>query len=366
MNAIARRFARVAVSSAIAVLATSTFAAPAFADNTADLSIKLAGTTFGADGVMGYKFGTLSIGNAGPSDASGVTIAYDLSELNADKVGMDLVDWTMCSQVEKILTCRVSPGVEKGADVDRPLNLIFKDRAPGSAGKIKVTVAHEGTDPDQANNSATADVVVAGQGINMSVVSPDVYGLAADGVSYTTDRVAPGAQSRLYAYVANQGRAHAQGIVLDIALPAGASFTEPEPECTHAIGDATTTCTYGAYTLHESMSVGFYFAIKVAADVSSPALLAGGVVTVSAVSTPTEVARSAPAATPDNVVKAPADLDPSNDTDEFGVFVGVASGLPVTGVQVGLISAAGLGVLGLGVALVVVTRRRRAQLADIA
>ncbi|MFV2101987.1 hypothetical protein [Micromonospora sp. LOL_024] len=63
-----------------------------------------------------------------------------------------------------------------------------------------------------------------------------------------------------------------------------------------------------------------------------------------------------------------AGVDPSDNTDDFAVVVaakggfGDGPGLPGTGVQVGLIGAVGAGVLGAGVAMFLVSRRRRVVL----
>ncbi len=64
-----------------------------------------------------------------------------------------------------------------------------------------------------------------------------------------------------------------------------------------------------------------------------------------------------------------ADLDPSDNVDDFAVIVSAPSdggggggGLPVTGPQAGLIGAVGVGVVLAGVAVFLVARRRRVVL----
>ena len=72
---------------------------------------------------------------------------------------------------------------------------------------------------------------------------------------------------------------------------------------------------------------------------------------------------------PDNVLEVPEslDVDPTDNSDEFSVYVSAQSGgggggggeLPITGMQVGVIGGVGLAVVIAGVVLLLVGRRRR-------
>jgi hypothetical protein len=101
-------------------------------------------------------------------------------------------------------------------------------------------------------------------------------------------------------------------------------------------------------------------------------VLGGGVVTAVGLATeePDVALRKAATPLPEGVEGGSAkEVDESDNTDEFSVHVANSGGgggggeLPVTGVQAGLIGGVGLAVVGGGLAMLLVSRRRRVVLA---
>jgi hypothetical protein len=142
---------------AIAVLATTAFASPAYADTTADLEVKLTGTTLSPG--VDDKLGSLSVLNHGPSDVTGFTLTFDISALDDSKIA---IDSTGCTTTADEVVCDGSGiPVKNGEDADFFFPFVKAAGAtPGDAGDITVTVTHDGTDPTEGNNSVTVDVVI--------------------------------------------------------------------------------------------------------------------------------------------------------------------------------------------------------------
>ena len=271
------------------------------------------------------------------------------------------------------IVCALPPEltVKNGEDFDGAFLLIKQPGATGAAGQVTASVIHAGTDPVAANNTVTVDVKIAEEG------GPDLTTLALDVYKDTDDApgepgpdqpIPPGGTSNLWVFVINQGDATANGVKMSITMPEHVSFTEPEPDCTHSVGSSTTTCEYDTVVLtpegDDQLGI-FFFPLKVAASAPGPVVLPGGLVTVEAMQQQTmskaagALPRNFTRVTPPNL----KDVDPSDNTDEFAVFVAAPAGgtapLPETGVKVGLIGGAGAAALVLGLVLVLAARRRR-------
>lgn len=360
--------------------------APAYAqDSEADLAIELVGTTV-AEGAAG-KFATLTLSNDGPDDASGIQFTYDLSALDTDKVNILLEGCTADGSGTAV--CIIDPdGLENGEHVNF---LDFLEVVPGStgdAGSITMTISHAGTDPDESDNSVTADVSIGEAGPDLLAIAPDVrYEVDADdGYAPLDTEIVPGSDALVTVFVANQGSVATGGTELSIELPEHVTFALEEPSCTHAAGDSSTTCDYETFALQPGYApdesenycgesgtcAWFWFPVNVAADAPSPASLKGGhaeasdmgqVLPFSAQSTQL----------PSNVsTEAPVDADLSDNSSEFTVFVtepggsGGSSdddGLPVTGSPVVLFAGIGAGVLAAGGLMFFFARRRRVVVA---
>lgn len=232
---------------------------PAYADPAeADLEISLVGTTI-AEGAPG-KFATVEITNQGPGEAADIEIVYDITALDTSKVNLPLVD---CPPDGGVAVCVVlDPEVlEAGGHITFPDILEVVPGATGDAGQITISVSHEGSDPDPSNNEVTADVGIGESGPDLLVFAPDVRNEAhvdTDNLEFQIleTPVVPGSDALVLVYVDNQGDQAASGIEVTVNLPEDVTFTLPEEECTHGVGDSVTTCGYTTIVLQPAASPG--------------------------------------------------------------------------------------------------------------
>ncbi len=374
---------------AVGLFAVGAFAAPALADNSADLEVKVTGTTIAAD--ASGKFATVSLINHSKTDAKGILVTLDVSKLKTEMV--ELVDES-CDPPKggKILCGIEGDTIEAGADIDWAFPLVRKDKnLKGSAGTLTVTISHEGTDPNEKNNSATVEVVLSEEhGVDLAVGADDLRDAidldkSTKSPAFSGELIHPGDAGALVVYVLNQGDRTAKGLKVSATLPKQVTFAEVEPGCVYTADNRGITCDYAAAELVPaeqdksddlaSAGAAFWFPVKVSQDVTGPVTLTGGTATVVAldeVEVPPGFAalNKKPAELPANVELLDAsrfkDVDLSDNTDEFSVFVagngGGGGGLPVTGAQAGLIGGIGLAVVVAGGALFMVSRRRRVVL----
>ncbi|GIJ75931.1 hypothetical protein SAMN05443287_106256 [Micromonospora phaseoli] len=365
---------------AAGILAAGAFAAPALADDTADLAIKATGTTI-AVGAPG-KDASISLLNKSAVDAQNVLVALDISDL---KTALVDIDESGCNPREDgwILCGIEGDTIRAGEDVDWFFPLTRKGTEVGPAGSITAMILHGGTDPDESNNLVTVDVKVEGTGPDLTVVADDVRkAVKVDGGTITeAGDLYAGNTGQLIYGAFNQGDQAASGLRIEVQLPKGATFAEKEPDCTYNDAMTSLTCEYKKAVLIPAAQdkdgddlysgARFYNLVKVA-DGVKPSSLTGGEVTIHSLAVEPETVGTAQAnsALPKNVEGLSAvDVDPSDNTDDFAVVVaakdgsgGGGGGLPVTGVQAGLIGGVGVGVLAAGVAMFLVSRRRRVVL----
>jgi LPXTG-motif cell wall-anchored protein len=374
-----RNLARFGTATLLAGAAVGLAGGPAFADDTADLAVTLSGTTLAA--TTSGKVIDVTLTNNGPSTATGVVVVFDLGELDTSKVTFEVPDAEACEANGDQVACGVVD-VKSGQALDLGAS-VTSEGGSGDAGSITVTVTHTGTDPEATNNSATADVTIAGSGPDLHAYAPDV---PFDPETGETGTVAPGGTAKLLYSVGNFGDEAVTGVKLTITLPQHVTFVEVEPGCGYNAANTVATCTYedmpivpaddDTSTEDEVFSaMAFYNLVKVADDAPAPGNLTGGSVSVEPIVAdggPT-VARRTAAALPENVAGASAeDVDATDNTDEFVVYVAAPGGagggdgdggtLPITGTQVGLISGIGLAVVAAGGILLLMARRRRVVL----
>ncbi|MCW6004750.1 LPXTG cell wall anchor domain-containing protein [Micromonospora sp. CPCC 205371] len=386
---------RVGLAAAVGLLAGGAFAIPAYADAAADIEVKIAGTTIAA-GAPG-KAGQLSLVNHGPNDAAGVTVTYTVTGLDTTKVtlvGLDHCD----DESAGTIVCRLDPDVVKaGQDRDLALLLVPKADATGDAGEITVSVAADTADPVPVNNTATAAVAVGGEGADLRLYAPDVY----QDETEWTEPIPPGGTGTVWAYVQNQGDTPVTGITVTVLLPEHVWFTETLAGCTYYAPQRRAVCSREDVVLvpaHQDdpedeedppSSGWFFWRVKVAANAPGPTALTGGTITAAPMEAGLTAARAAAIAPGDFfTAEAPLgieiDVDPTDNTDEYTVFVaakttpsptpsksptpspsasgsgGSGGSLPVTGGgSPGTVAAIGLATLLLGSGLVVAARRRR-------
>jgi hypothetical protein len=182
--------------------------------------------------------------------------------------------------------------------------------------------------------------------------------------------------------IGNQGDVAATGLKLTVTLPEHVTFVEEEEGCEYNAANTVATCTYENLPLvpaeeadpdNDVFSARLFFNdLRVAADAPAPSVLPDGVVDAEPLVAEAQApARRQAAALPDNILEVPEslDVDSSDNTDEFSVYVAAASGgeggggeLPITGVQAGLFGGVGLAVVVAGAVLLLMARRRRVVL----
>jgi hypothetical protein len=388
-----RILARVGAITLLAAGALATAGAPALAAPAdADLALTVTGLTVAADATGKHAVATVS--NKSPrGTATGVTIIFDLSSVDTEKVALVLPDDPgVCeshSDDPQIFLCGVAD-LPAGANADLAFRLTNKGGASGSAGTFVVGVAHDGQDLNEGNNNFRHENLTVGDN------GPDLYAFAwdvplkADG-SYGT--VAPGGTAPLKFIVGNQGDRAVTGFKVTVTLPAGATFGGSVEGCTYAADNRSAVCEYTKLPIvpvddEEDADAdpakqeppfslyGFEMPITVDANAKVGVNLTDGVVDVvsTGVVRRPQALRNKAFTLPRGVTgltELPADVDPTDNTDEFSVFVGAPSdngggggggGLPITGSPTALLGGAGLAALLLGGMLFLLARRRRVVL----
>lgn len=366
---------RVGLAGIAGLLVTFAVAAPASAATTADLELRLTGTTLAAGAPD--KEGLLTITNHGPGDASGIALVYDVSALDTDVV--QLVGLDACGRDTDLIVCGIAPDqITTASEARMAVRLVKVPGATGGAGSITVTVRHSGTDPRPENNTVTAPVTIDASGPDLRAIALDVY----RDVDPRSGPVPPGATARLWTYVQNQGDAPAGGLTATVTLPSHVSFAETLAGCAYDQPRRTATCTRADVVLEPEAAGWLFWDVTVAAGAPGPTALTGGSV---AVAPAQNAAARAAVGSVGFTRQAPAgielDVDPTDNTDTYTVFVaaptaspspsvspsvsvapaggGGGGSLPITGVPVGLLAAVGAGAALAGLALLLLTSRRR-------
>ncbi|MEH1099094.1 LPXTG cell wall anchor domain-containing protein [Micromonospora sp. CPCC 205561] len=365
---------------AAGILTAGLFAAPALAEDSANLAIEATGTTI-AVGAPG-KTATVSLLNKSKVDATSVLVGLDISKLDTSKVD---IDESGCNPREDgLILCGIKGGVlPAGADIDWGFPLTRKAGTTGDAGQISAIILHEGTDPDESDNEVTVKVKVEGTGPDLTVVASDVdkaVKVEGNKIKVVGDLHA-GETAQLIYSTFNQGDAVAAGLKISVKLPKGVTFAEVEQGCEYDSGKTSLVCTYQDADLipvsqdkdakDDLISGGrFYHLLSVGKDVRAGSLT-GGKVTVEALGTEAKITRAAGRnALPANAeAVAATEVDTTDNTDGYAVVVaaeggqgGGDGGLPVTGAQTTLIGGIGGVVLVAGAVMFVMARRRRVVL----
>jgi hypothetical protein len=368
------------------VTAVAALGSPAYAEGETKADLTL--TTNGSGVIVDDTFKDLAttVKNQGPDASPAWTLEYDLSGLDDAlvKVGAGLP--ATCTKTGDTVTCAEESLAADDSLVEKvPFTLEGVDGKSGRAGSFKVTAVSE-TDPEVGNNWATVNVLVPDKGVDLAVFADDVFKVTDEG-EVTDEPVAPGESSFFLGGIGNFGDTTAAGLKVSVQLPEHVTFGEVEPGCTYTADNRTVTCNYTDINLipvHQDTDpddedfisvVGVFFPVKVAADAPGPVVLNGGTLSAFALGTTSAtqsiLANSKTTSLPKGLRAVSAeevkDANPSDNTDEFAVHVGAPTGgggggLPVTGVQVGLIGGIGGGVLAVGAVLFVMTRRRRVVL----
>lgn len=385
-----------AVVAAGALVATGPTAHAAAAD--ADLGLTVSKSTMEIGEMREHQ---VIVRNDGPDPVAGWHLEYDFSGLDdtlipriSTQAGYD------CELAGDRMICPPGGNLAPGATFAQTTPYYLErahDRPGGDAGPIVVTVVSEG-DPQPANNTASFEVTADIVGPVVSVFTWDVYQMTEDG-RLTDKPVPPGGTTRVRAVLAGGGDQIAKGVKVRVRLPRYLTFSGVDPDCVYQPDNQNATCEYHDIVLLPSgqdkpgyedgvSAVYVYFPVKVADDAPGPVVAPGGLVAVDHLGVmphddPARATGRQTPSLPDGVEVVPADAGPipddwddhdghGDDVWPFAAHIagpaagngggGAGDGLPVTGVQAGLIGGIGAGVLLVGGLLFVLARRRRVVL----
>ncbi|MEV5820463.1 cell wall anchor protein [Micromonospora haikouensis] len=281
---------------------------------------------------------------------------------------------------------------------------LFSAGLRGKGGSLTVTITSATADPNADDNSETVDITVTRPGYDLTSWVQDGYAnVVVDGAQNSEPDLKPiprGGTAPLDWAVYNDGSRRATGIFYMLTLPAKVSFAKLPDNCVEQeIGGLAQALCEDAGAV---VKPGEYYTddvqVKVADDAAEPVLRPGELfaygldgaegepeeepqvassaqrrafaetdevdnqavfdvfVDLSAQPTPTPTPSGEPSATPTAAPSGQPSVTPSPSSSGGG------GGLPVTGVQAGLIGGVGAAVLLAGGVLLVLARRRRVVL----
>ncbi|MER7420124.1 cell wall anchor protein [Micromonospora peucetia] len=393
---------------AVALLAAGGLAAvavPAHAADQADLALTPVSYQV-AKGVKAakakpFKFTVQNLTDA--VDAKAVTVTVDTSGLKAKRVGYVVPDG--CETTGATFTCRLGD-LRGGTSEDFGIPL-FSTGGKGNGGVLVVTVSSATGDPNLDNNKdIDVPITVTKPGYDLTAWVQDVQAnVVVNGAVADEPDLRPvrrGETVPLDWAVYNDGSRPATGIFYGLVLPAGVSFATLPEGCVEQEpieGKARVFCEDAGVTIRRGQYYTADVTVKVGDGVTEPVLREGDLfaygldtvegepeaepqvagpaqrkafaevdvldnhtvfeafVDLSAQPTPQPTPTVAPTATPTDGPTAGPTTTPGT-----GGGGGDGGGLPVTGVQAGLIGGIGAAVLLAGGALLLVSRRRRVVL----
>ncbi|MEU9505902.1 cell wall anchor protein [Micromonospora sp. NPDC048170] len=337
-------------------------------------------------------------------DAKAVTVTVDTSGLKAKRVGYVVPDG--CETAGATFTCLLGD-LRGGTGEDFGIPL-FSTGAKGNGGVLVVTVSSAAGDPNPDNNyELDVPITVTKPGYDLTAWVQDVQAnVVVNGAVADEPDLRPvrrGETVPLDWAVYNDGSRPATGVFYGITLPAGVSFVTLPEGCVEQefLGKAQAFCEDAGVTIRRGQYYTADVTVKVGDGVTEPVLREGDLfargldvvegepeaepqvaspaqrkafsevdvldnhttfeafVDLSAQPTPTPTPTVAPTATPTG---GPTPGPTTTTTPGTGGGGGDGGGLPVTGVQAGLIGGIGAAVLLAGGALLLVSRRRRVVL----
>ncbi len=361
-----KRSLRRAGATAAVFFAASAFAAPAAfaADTTSDLDLKLQGVTL-ANGAA-EKTGHFTVTNNGPQSATNVAFKIDASGLTDSMVTFEF-DGGGCSPTADVWECEYTGTIDAGETWDEWFKIKRVGDSVGEAGTITITISHD-QDENTANNTQTATVNLSKLGgVDLAADAEDIWVTNSEHEVQYGQPVQPGAQTQFVAWVGNQGTVDSVNQTIWIKLPEHVTFVGTEDGCDYETGDTETTCHYNGSVLSANGDWDlFWFEVKVDENVAGPVVLAGGEIVAADV--PEVPSVSSAASQPGNRIAVDNDRDATDNSDQFSAYVakkegGQGGGLPVTGVQIGLIAGVGAAAVAGGAVLLLVSRRRKGTIA---
>ncbi|PZG14340.1 hypothetical protein C1I95_21900 [Micromonospora craterilacus] len=390
-----RRAASLATAALLASGVFTALGAPAYAAGTeTDLAITAAGTrlTSGVEGKLAWA----KITNLGEGTPSKVILKVDASKVDASKLVLEPYQEGGCPATDDAKpeqhACELNadeiPG--PGETVEVPVVLLNKAKGLTEPYSAPVTISIESPDDtDDSNNSVDVNVELTPEsGVDLGVFVPDVKDNLGVGFTEATRAdfeedgegpLRPGDIGIVFGFILSQGDLSAKGVKWTYQLPEGATFPFEDEVCTYSADRRTAVCEDKALVLETGNALIHLLPVAVDEDVEAPVTLKDGWMEAEALGSLPADARVSQQATKPASKRAEvrnvadteyAELDPTDNKDDFAVIVAAADsgngggggGLPVTGVQAGLIGGIGAGVVLAGVVMFLVARRRRVVL----
>ncbi len=209
----------------------------------ADLSLTKVATTEAATAGENISY-TLTVSNAGPSDAQNIVIN---DVLPANTTFVPAMSSSTCVLADAAFAgaqvdC-VIPVVPNGESVDVTLTLLLgTDYEAGETLTNEASVDADTPDPDEENNSSKDETPVE--------TSADLF-VVKSGPSETVDA---GTNYTYQIEVENTGSSDAQNVTLTDILPTGTTFVSVnDTACSHAGG--TLSCAFGTITAYDSVII---------------------------------------------------------------------------------------------------------------
>ncbi|KAB1914701.1 LPXTG cell wall anchor domain-containing protein [Micromonospora sp. AMSO31t] len=331
----------------------------------------------------------------GAADAKDVRVTVETKGLKPRKVGVVVPEG--CEVDGTRFSCLLGD-LAAGTTEDFGIPL-FSTGGKGAAGTLTVSISAATGDPDPENNTVEHDITVTAPGYDLTTWVQDVYAdVQVDGDEAGESglkAVKPGETAPLDWAVYNDGSRRATGIAYGITLPAGVTFAELPEGCVEQDlgGLPTAYCEDGGAVLKPGDYYTAGVRVKVGADVTE-SVLRPGFVFASGLDAASGAPEEEPRVASSTQRRTFTETDDGDNTAQFDVFVdqttqptptptptaeptptggataspapteggGAGGGLPVTGVQVGLIGGVGGAILLAGGALLVLSRRRKVVL----
>ncbi|MGC5332037.1 cell wall anchor protein [Micromonospora sp. DT62] len=392
---------------AVALLAAgglTTVAVPAQAADAPDLALTPISTQLakGVDAARSKPF-KFTVTNAGTGTAKDVSLRVNTQQLKDKRVGFLVPEG--CRAIESHLYQCSLGDLPAGTSKDFGVPL-FSTGGRGDGGKLVVHVV-TATPGGKVRDKVVVPVTVTKPGYDLTAWAQDVQaGVVVNGAVADEPDLRPvrrGETVPLDWAVYNDGSRPATGVFYGITLPAGVSFVTVPQSCVTQVylGKEQAFCEDAGATIRRGQYYTADVTVKVGDDVTEPVLREGDLfaygldaaegepeeepkvagqaqrkafsevdmgdnhtifeafVDLSAQPTPTPTPTGEPTPTP---TATPTGVPTAAPTTTPGGGGGGDGGLPVTGVQAGLIGGIGAAVLLAGGALLLVSRRRRVVL----
>lgn len=392
---------------AVALLAAgglTTVAVPAQAADAPELALTPISTQLakGVDAARSKPF-KFTVTNAGTATAEDVSLRVDTRQLKEKRVGFLVPE--SCRAIESHLYQCSLGDLPAGTSKDFGVPL-FSTGGRGDGGKLVVHVV-TATPGGKVRDKVVVPVTVTKPGYDLTAWAQDVQaGVVVNGAVADEPDLRPvrrGETVPLDWAVYNDGSRPATGVFYGITLPAGVSFVTVPQNCVTQVflGKEQAFCEDAGATIRRGQYYTADVTVKVGDDVTEPVLREGDLfaygldaaegepeeepkvagqaqrkafseadmsdnhtifeafVDLSAQPTPTPTPTGGPTPTP---TATPSGVPTAAPTTTPGGGGGGDGGLPVTGVQAGLIGGIGAAVLLAGGALLLLSRRRRVVL----